>query len=318
MKMFARLSASLTAMLVTLLPPAPAKAQNDTTFVSSTGSAGGPCTRAAPCVSFSFAHDATVPEGEIRCLDSGPFGGATISKSITIDCAGATTNQFIVNGAGIVVRLRNLTFNGLLLPVTTGISIDFVNGAAVFVENCVIANNDGSDPAIGIRVRPSTGITSKLYVSDTVISNNGHPASGGGIFIQPAGSGSARVALNRVTLESNTHGIVADGTGGTGSIIVQMRDSVVSGNIGNGIAATTIAGKAATGIVVDRSSLLGNAGSGILAQGSGALVHIGNSTVVGNGAGLNAASGGQIFSYQNNQATGNSIDGAPTGVLTVK
>ena len=316
MKTIALLSAGLAAMIVPLLPAASAQAQSDTTFVRSNGSAGGPCTRAAPCVSFQFAHDATVPEGEIKCLDSGPFGGATISKSITIDCPGATTNQFIVNGAGIAVRLRNLTFNGLLLGITTGISVDFVNGAALFVENCVIANNDGSLPGIGIRFQPPMGVTSKLYVADSVISNNGQPASGGGIFIQPAGSGSARVLLDRVRVENNTHGIQASGPGGGGSAVVQVRDSVIAGSAGNGVWATTTAGLAA--FVVDRSSIVSNAGSGILADGANALVHLGNSTVVGNGAGLNTSNSGRILSYQNNQATGNSVDGAPTGVLAVK
>ena len=316
MRPFAPLSASLAAMLVALLPTTPAQAQSETTFVSLAGSAGGPCSRSVPCNNFQSAHDATVSEGEIRCLDPGPFGGATITKSITIDCAGTTTNQFIINAAGIVVRLRNLTFNGLLLPITTGISIDFVNGAALFVENCVIANNDGSEPAIGIRFQPSVGVTGTLYVSDTVISNNGHPASGGGIFIQPAASGSARVLLDRVRVENNTHGIQASAPGGGGSAVVQIRDSVIAGSAGNGVWATTTAGLAA--FVVDRSTIVSNTGSGILADGANALVHLGNSTVVGNGAGLNTSNGGKILSYQNNQATGNSIDGAPTGVLTMK
>jgi hypothetical protein len=87
---------------------------------------------------------------------------------------------------------------------------------------------------------------------------------------------------------------------------------------GNGIAAMSASGAAAAGIVVHRTSVLGNAGSGILAQGAGALVHLGNSSVVGNGAGLNPASGGQILSYQNNEASGNTIDGASTGMLTPK
>jgi len=47
-------------------------------------------------------------------------------------------------------------------------------------------------------------------------------------------------------------------------------------------------------------------------------IHIGNSTVIGNGTGLNAVGGGKIFSYQNNQATGNTTDGAPTNLLTLK
>jgi hypothetical protein len=283
--------------------------------VASTGS-GAACTRAAPCHNLSDAHDATAPGGAINCLDSGPFLGAVITKSITVDCAGVaatTSGIFFVGGAGIVVRFRNLTFDGAF---GFGAGIDFVNGAALFVENCVMQNfNDG--PATAIRFLPAN-VTGRLYVLDSVISNNGTATGGGGILVQPQGSGSARVALNRVTLQSNTHGIVADGTGSTGPIVVQVRNSVVAGGIGNGIAASTNAGASFTAFVVDRSSVLANAGSGILAQGSGALVHIGGSTVVGNGAGLNAAGGGQILSYQNNQATGNSFEGGPTGVLAVK
>jgi hypothetical protein len=98
--------------------------------------------------------------------------------------------------------------------------------------------------------------------------------------------------------------------------VVQVRDSVVTGSAGNGIWA--IGGVFSAGIVVDRTSVLGNAGSGVLAQAGNGLVHLGNSTVIGNGTGLNAASGGRIFSYGNNQASGNFVDGAPTGMLTAK
>src|SRR5262245_41279396 len=57
------------------------------TFVSSTG-VGSACTRVAPCTTFQAAHDATDLGGEINCLGSGSFGGLSITKSITIDCAG--------------------------------------------------------------------------------------------------------------------------------------------------------------------------------------------------------------------------------------
>jgi hypothetical protein len=68
---------------------------------------------AAPCADFRAAHDATVSVGQIACLDSGFFGGATISKTITIDCTGtsAMTGGFIVNGAGVVVTIRNLAMD---------------------------------------------------------------------------------------------------------------------------------------------------------------------------------------------------------------
>jgi len=86
---------------------------------------------------------------------------------------------------------------------------------------------------------------------------------------------------------------------------------MVAGSAGNGIWVKR------AGVVVDHTSSKSNAGYGILADGASSLVHLGNSTVVGNGAGLGAISGGQIFSYGNNQTKGNGIDGLPTGVLTL-
>ena len=312
MTKFARPSAGLAAKLVALLSATPAQAQNNKTFVSSTGSAGGPCTRAAPCISFSFAHDATVPEGEINCLDSGPFGGATITKSITIDCAGTTTNQFIINAAGIVVRLRNLTFNGLLLPITTGISIDFVNGAAVFVENCVIANNDGSLPQIGIRFQP-TAPGSQLVVTDTVLSNNGSGTSGGGILVKPASGVTAQVTLNRVTAAKNSHGIIADGTGG-GSIRGAVRDSVVSANANNGITVTT-AGSGSAVLAVENTTVTGN-NFGLVSGGASSGMLVGQSSIVLNNTGLFPTGGGALLSYKNNNVNGNTTaDGTFTGVI---
>jgi hypothetical protein len=68
MPKIALLSAGLAAMLVALLPAAPAQALNDTSFVSSTGG-GTACTRAAPCSSFQAAHDATFDNSQINCLD---------------------------------------------------------------------------------------------------------------------------------------------------------------------------------------------------------------------------------------------------------
>jgi hypothetical protein len=313
MKTIALLSAGVAAMIVPLLPAAPAQALELKTFVASTGS-GAACTRVAPCNNFANAEAAAAVGGEINCLDSGPIiGGTNFTKSITIDCAGvaASTDILGVNGAGIIVRIRNLTFSG---AIGSGAGIVFTNGAALFVENCLIQNyNVGS--ATGISFVPAS-VTAKLYVSDSVISNNGLAASGGGIVIQPSGSGSARVVLNRVQVENNFQGVLVDGTGSTGVILVDVRDSVVAHNRGHGIAAISSAGHSPTGIIVDRTSSTLNAASGILAQG--AVVHVGNSTVTGNALGFNAASGGQILSYQSNQVSGNFTDGAPTGVLTLK
>src|SRR5438045_223952 len=80
------------------------------TFVSGTGADAGTCTRAAPCLTFSFAHGQTNAGGEVNCVDAGNFGSVTITKSITIDCAGTlgginqagAADAITVNTAGVV------------------------------------------------------------------------------------------------------------------------------------------------------------------------------------------------------------------------
>jgi parallel beta helix pectate lyase-like protein len=294
------------------------------TFVSGSGG-GATCTRAAPCATFQAAHDVTDAGGEINCVDAGDYGGVTITKSITIDCAGTVggisgalvATAVTINTASVVVRLRNLTLNGML---SGNVGVRFNNGAALFVENCVIANfNSGAvGDGIGIRFAPPAGVTAELYVTDSIITSNGRGSDGGGIIIQPAGTGSARVAIERTRIENNTYGFFANGSGSTGVIAVQIRDSVSSDNVNHGISAFTAAGQSTTSITVERSSAILNGADGILAQGSPAFVLLADSTVMSNVLGLAAVSGGNILTYQDNQLTGNVTDGAPTATLTVK
>ena len=97
----------------------PAFAQATRTWVSGMGDDANPCSRTAPCKTFAGAISKTAAGGEINVLDSGGFGAVTITKSITIDGAGAlasilalNTNGIVINGANIVVNLRNLAING--------------------------------------------------------------------------------------------------------------------------------------------------------------------------------------------------------------
>ena len=110
--------------------------------------------------------------------------------------------------------------------------------------------------------------------------------------------------------------MVANGLNTTGVIVVEVRDSSVARSSGTGFFALTDASRA--GIVIDRSTSTLNGGSGISVSGANALVHLGNSAVRGNNVGLSAVGGGQILSYQNDQLGGNGVEGAPTGVLTLK
>jgi hypothetical protein len=260
----------------------------------------------------------------VSCLDSGPFFVATIAGSVTVDCPGGVIATVIIDGPGIAVTLRNMTINSVdpTLGFGSDVGVDFRNGSSLRLENVKISGiqtaSPGGPAGIGLRFAPPSGVTAKLHVIDSDIADNGLTNSGGGIVIQPAGSGSARVVIERTRVENNTYGIFANGMESTGVIAVQLADTSAANNTFNGISAFTAAGKSTTSITVDRSSSKLNGQAGILAQSAPAFVILGNSTVMGNGIGLNTIDSGNILSYGNNQLAGNIFNGAPKAVLTLK
>jgi hypothetical protein len=241
------------------------------------------------------------------------YGGAiAITQSITIDCAGGVGGSFgaiTVDGAGIVVRLRNLTFNDLENGRT---GIDARNMAALYVENCVIANYNSS--TLSIKFEPSAN--AQLFISNSVISENGlsgsNPASGG-VYIVPASGMTAIVSIDRSQINGNIFGIIADGTSG-GTIKGTITDSVISGNSQNGITASS----SGTSVVlqVDRSTVASNGNHGLVAGGSGAGMLVSNTNVFNNGGGLYTTGSGGLYSYGNNHVNGNKgNDGSFTGTI---
>jgi hypothetical protein len=285
------------------------------TFVSGTGG-GAVCSRAAPCATFQLAHDATDAGGEINCVDAGDYGPVTITKSITVDCAGTTgtitvgtgSDAVAVNGGGIAVRLRNVTIQGRAGGAGRGIVL--FSGAALFVENCTIIDTN----PFGIDFGSNT--SAKLFVSDSTISNT----QLGGMRLLVGGSATVRALLDGIRVEKNGNvgepGILAGGLG-PGVISAHIRNSVVSGNTG-GVAARNDAGGAdAVSITLDRSSVTLNHNSGVVSAFVNTFVILGRSAVISNDTGINAV-GGQVFSYQNNHLSGNVSDGAPTAVLTLR
>ncbi len=116
--------AALAACAAAIIVPQ-AAAQATRTWVSGVGDDANPCSRMAPSKTIPGALPKTVAGGEINALDPGGFGGATITKSITIDMTGSQggvlhngSNGFTINitadptaDPGRVV-LRGLDMNG--------------------------------------------------------------------------------------------------------------------------------------------------------------------------------------------------------------
>jgi hypothetical protein len=297
--------------------PARATGNNPFSYVSNTGNDSGTCgTPAAACATFQYALSQTAPYGEIDCLNGGYYGSEfTIEQSVTIDCAGgvgSTAGGIIVNGSGIVVRLRNLTFNGF---GDVGYGTDVQNTAVLSVENCVITNanpaNITSAFYLGIKFEPSAN--AQLFVSNSVISDNGSSTSGlsGGIYIVPPSGTTAAVTIDKSQITGNYFGIVADGRPG-GIIKGTVSDSVVSGNSEDGIAA--ISSGSSVWFMVDQTEISGNA-FGLAAGGSGTEILVSTSSVFNNTTGLHTSTGGALYSYGNNRLNGNASNGAFTGTV---
>ena len=114
-------------------------------------------------------------------------------------------------------------------------------------------------------------------------------------------------------MENNGIGLTVNGTSSTGVQVV-LRDSVVSGNAGDGIAVET-AGPLSF-VLVERTASVNNGGNGIFVIGPHALVLMHGNVVSRNGTGLNAGPNGQLISYGTNKVNNNlGADGTPTSTF---
>jgi len=289
--------------------------------VSGVGDDVNPCSRTAPCKTFAGAISKTAAGGEINCLDPGGFGAVTITKSLTIDCH-FTEGGVLAGGNGIVVNalstdvvvLRGLDIFGVN-PPSNGVRI--LVAAAVHIEDCVIRRFNAANSA-GVSLAPSG--TTNVYITDTTITQNGNGATGGGIVVQPTGAGGARLVLGNVRiLDNSNNGLTVNTTTTTNFAAFTIENSVISGNTGAGISATS--GAELVGMV-DSSAVVNNASSGITSSGGVTTLRVGNTTINGNsfagGTGVNVVSG-SIRTYGDNRLDGNAADGAFTaGVLPKK
>jgi hypothetical protein len=163
-----RLPAALAAIATTMLLAGPASAQATRTWVSGTGSDANPCSRTAPCQTFSGAIAKTAAGGEINALDSGGFGEVTISKSITIQAVGLEAGVLVGGTNGITITAGSAdTVNLVGLDIeSVGSGIDgvrVVTAALVHIDNCTIRNF----ATAGVHVIPTA--TSHVLITNSTL-----------------------------------------------------------------------------------------------------------------------------------------------------
>ena len=305
-----RVSLLLAAISISCLPVLSsdrAHAQSTRTWVSGVGDDVNPCSRTAPCKTFAGAISKTAAGGEINCLDPGGFGSVTITKSITIDCAGSMgsilacgTNGINVTATPntIKVTLRNLSINGCSnsgIPGLVGVS--FTNGDTVVIENVRIFGFRAGN-ATAVRVTTNTAAGSNTFIYDSVIADNGT-----GVSVDPIG-GSARAAIHRVELVKNNEGMRVVGGEATASI----EDSYAAFNSGHAFVA--LAGSI---VILTNTQASFNGGSGLHSDAGTGIIDA--SSFYANGAALTSVNGGALLSFQNNTQAANPGSGDTPGPL---
>lgn len=296
----------LAVLAVFLCPSLFAASQR--TFVATSGLDTNPCSRTQPCRSFAFAIAQTLAAGEVYVLDSGGYGPATITSSVTIQAEGVLAGISVFSGDGIdvnvastdVVTLRGLTINGL--GGTHGIS--FQAGGVLHVQKVTASNLAGN----GVDIAANGA---QVYIDDSTLNDN----SGNGLRVH----GSSFVSADGCHFDHNHVGVGVEGN--AAGII---RNSAANGNSTTGFNATGTIGSPASLLL--ESCVAAYNTFGVLAVGTAAnpslgTVMISNVAVYGNGNGLYIPGSplgqlfGSIVSFGNNAVDGNINNGGPSSTV---
>ena len=152
-----------------------------------------------------------------------------------------------------------------------------------------------------INAQPSS--PSRLIVRNCVFDNGG-----AAILLKPAAGGSLSVQFDHVTIADNTGGgIKIDTT--NGPVTVDITDSVIRDNGGNGINVVGNAGGQAM-VSIKNSVIAENAVAGVQANGANAGVLVQTTLFDQNASGATSVvGGGHISTYGNNSIVGSSGSG---------
>jgi hypothetical protein len=239
----------VTGLVLALFFTPLAFAQNDRSWVSSTGNDSNACTRSAPCATFTGALANTNANGEIDVVDPGDYGTVKISKSVTIDGGGMgriVTNDpnlaaavWVNNVSGVILRNFSITSHN------SRIGILAIGGT--IIENVQISGfGDGLDAIAGSVVLRNSTITNcsgagAFASGGTTLTVDGSLLTGNGTAIEvqpPTVAGTPLpppypiVLLSNSTITGNTVGLKNNGFDFSqdGSKIISFVNNRIFGN----------------------------------------------------------------------------------------
>jgi hypothetical protein len=296
------IAAALAVILLAIVPGAAPSyaADQHISYVTTTGG-GLACTAASPCgdIPTAIVSGGGITSGgnvQVICIDGTaattvPYSQNLSNWIIDVDCPkgfswGLSFDTASTNSA---LRFRHLIFKG---PTGSLSEFSFQGSGTIIFEDCVFADAAGA----ALDIEPNGALN--LVIKNSRISN-----SGSGILLKPATGGSINATLDRATITQSTGGGVKIDTT-NGPVTMDVTDSVISKNAGNGINAVGNAGGQAI-VSVKNSVIARNGAAGVQANGVNAGVLMANTLLDQNAAGATSiVSGGNIFTYSNNQVIG--------------
>jgi hypothetical protein len=279
---------------LTLAFAAGAAAQNNRSFVATTGSDTNSCTASAFCRTFTRALAVTNSGGEIIVVDSGGYGPATISQPVTISANGivasitqSTSGQdgLTINTSGNVALL-GLSFHGQATG-QTGILVQ--NVGTLFLYDVSVENFTEN----GLQVNAGT-----ITVESSAFRLNGFD----GISI-----GSGRTFVHNTTMTENSTAFLI--TGGAAVVV----DSSASNNNGNGFQ-VGLGGSGGGTLDLIRSESVSNGATGVSAGTATSTIRMSYCIIAENSTNSFLSQSGGIISGTNPGT--NVIVGSGTGALS--
>ena len=324
----AALTAAVAATFISLQAEAVQRTHVSAAFGADSNAASN-CTAVAPCRFFTAAMSVTDTNGEVIVLDSGGYGGVTITKSVALIAptgvyAGISVfpgaNGVTIATAGVDVVLRGLTINGQ----GGNNGINMTAGNSLTVENCVISNLTQN----GISV---TGVTN-VNITDSMVRRNGGngivllngvkatitramvSGHGGGNGISVEGGVASTTTTANIadsTFDGNFFGVFVFSNNATAVVNVSVRDSRAVRNVTFGLVAQSNEGAAVS--LSASNNIVANNEIGIGAFFAGAKVWASGNTVSDN-AGVGLRNNSALFETAGNNAVRN--NGANDGTIT--
>ncbi len=291
---------TLLVLAVCLIMVGVAEGQATRTWVSGVGDDANPCSRTAPCKTYAGAISKTAAGGEISVLDPGGYGALTITKSITIQGTGtlasglnSSVNGFLINGAGVIVVLRDLSINGA--GTTLGVNgVRFIQGSKLIMERVNIQNQ--SNRCVSIEVAATVNLTDVTMSNCTSIGYAAFPSAPPAI---------TKTTLNNVRSIQNGIGVYIANGG-----IANIYDSVIANNTNVGLVSEQNSGTTTVNVM---NSIISGNGTGITAGNGASTTRLTGTSVFNNTTGFNFVGGGQILTFGNNYIGGNGGSQTPSG-----